>query len=331
MSTRTRPTRRALGLALALGLPLAGCAQLPTVSTPPAPERVLPVVAPAQAARITTDAVAGLQSADPVADPTAAAERLTGPELDLRTAAARIAAAGGTPAATGGADDFDPVSSLLPRQEDWPRWFVVVTGAGADEKPSFALLTSESARTPYKVWATPSLLPGVSLPTTDAPSAGADVVAPDEDTNLVASPQQVAERYVDVLLRDTESEFVEQFAEDAFRSGVEEAVQRDTASLQAQGGRFEQTRELLPDSVRAVRTRDGGAIAFAAMRWSTTQSGPAGGRAGTLDAATAALAGREQARSVTVVRDEVVAFAIPAQGTVRVLAAQSGPVSAEAS
>ncbi|WP_432489462.1 hypothetical protein [Kineococcus sp. SYSU DK018] len=328
-----RPARTLVLACTVLALP--ACAQLPAVTAPAATGRapVPLVVQPAQAARIAEAATAPLEVAgDPAAtDLDALAQRVTGPELDLRRAAATIAAAGATPPAAG-ADTLEAISSVLPRQEGWPRWFLTVTEPGADSKPSLVVLRSPAPREPYRVWATPSLLPGASLPTTGAPADGAAVVPADEDTNLPMSPAAVAERYADVLLNGDGSEFAGQFATDAYRQGVLTSAEEQARALEGAGGTFSQERVLLDDSVLAVRTRDGGALVVAGYRSSVTAAGPAGGLPGQLQAAAAALAGREDATSVTTVVEEVVVFAVPpGQGQASVVAVQSGPVSIEAS
>ncbi|MEW1956189.1 hypothetical protein [Kineococcus sp. NPDC059986] len=345
MSTRPTPrptrgpgpstaTRRLTVLAsLATATVLAGCAQLPTTSAPADTGREPLVVQPAQAGRVVEAVTAVLQAqADPAtADPAALATRVSGPELQLRTAAHTIAAAGAAPADTGGADDVVPITSILPREGDFPRWFATVTAPGADQAPSLVVLRTDSARDPYTVWATPTLLPGASLPTLAAPADGVAVVAPDESTNLPASPADLAARYGDVLTNGATSRYSDQFGADAYRSGVESATAAETASLQAAGGTFTQERTVLPDGVLAVRTRDGGALVVAAYSWSTTSAGPAGGRAGKLEPALAALAGTEQALRATVTRQEVVVFSVPpgaggGQARAQVVAAESGPV-----
>ncbi|WP_432520874.1 hypothetical protein [Kineococcus sp. SYSU DK006] len=328
--------RALLAGALASAL-LGGCAQLPATSAPAAGDRAPLVVEPVQATRVVAAASEVLRAgADPATgDPQALAARVTGPELDLRTAARTVAAAGATPAATGGADDFEAITSVLPRSAQWPRWFATVSAGGADQLPSVVVFRSGSAREPFKVWATPSLLPGVSLPTLAAPADGVAAVAVDEGTNLPMSPQEVADRYGDVLTRGADSEFAGQFAPDGYRSGVADSVARERSSIEAGGGTFTQERTVLADGVLGVRTRDGGALVVAGYRWSTTLDGPPDGISGRLDPVLAALAGREQALGASVVREEVVVFSVPpgeagSGRTVAVVAAQSGLVSAQA-
>ncbi|WP_369053789.1 hypothetical protein [Kineococcus terrestris] len=339
MSPRRAAPRRAAArtAAAVLAVPalLAGCAQLPPVPAVPAdPAPAAPVVAPVQAERVVGDVVRAVREAGD--DPEALAGRVTGPELALRRAAARVRGAGAEPPPTGSADELTPLSSSLPRQEDWPRWFLVVTEPGADSAPSVVVLRSESPREPYRVWATPSLLPGTSLPTTEAPALGVAVVGPDEDANLLASPREVAQRYADVLTDGDAAPAAADFAEDAYREQVTRSVAEQTEALRAGGGTFSQSRELLDGAddrpLVALRTRDGGALVVAGYRWETTATGPEGGLLGDLDPVTAALAGREQARSARLVREEVVVLDVPPTdgGVVSVLAVQSGLTEVEA-
>lgn len=330
MRTRGRPPLRgALSVALSVGL-LAGCAQLPAVTAPAGSDREPLVVQPVQANRIVEAAGTVLAAAaDPATvDLTALATRVSGPELDLRTAAHTIAVAGATPPPSGGADEFSALTSILPRQEAFPRWFATVTDAGADQSPSLVVFRSPSAREPYTVWATPSLLPGASLPTLAAPAGGVAAVAAGETTNLPLSPQAAAEHYADVLTHGGDSRYAPEFADDAYRGEVANAARTESAALDAAGGSFTQERSVLPDGVLGVRTRDGGALVVAAFSWSTTSAGPADGRSGTLEPALAALAGTKDALSATVVHREVVVLRLPpGQGQALALAAESGPVS----
>ncbi|MEZ0492315.1 hypothetical protein AB2L28_08695 [Kineococcus sp. TBRC 1896] len=328
-----RRARRPVALAVLAGATvLAGCAQLPAAPAPAGTGREPLALPPAQASRVVAQATAVLQAgADPATADPALAARVSGPELDLRTAAHTIAAAGASPAPTGGADDLEAITSILPRQAAFPRWFATVTAPGSDQAPSLVVLRSAGARSPFAVWATPTLLPGASLPTLAAPADGVAVVAPEEDTNLPASPAAVAAHYADVLTEGADSEHAGEFAADAYRSGVEAATAAEAASLRAAGGTFTQERSVLPDGVLAVRARDGGALVVAAFSWSATSAGPADGRPGQLDPALAALAGTEEALRATVTRREVVVFSVPpgagaGGGQVQVVAAESGPV-----
>lgn len=327
----TPTTRRlgALGAGLLAATVLAGCAQLPRASAPAASDREALVLEPVQATRVVDAATAVLAGAgDPATtDLAALATRVSGPELELRTAARTIAAAGARPPATGGADDLTPISSVLPRRDAFPRWFATVTAGGADQAPSLVVFRSDSAREPYTVWATPSLLPGASLPTLAAPADGVAVVGEQEDTNLPLSPQAVVDHYADVLTTGSASAHAAEFTDDAYRDGVVTATAAEAQALQAAGGTFTQERTVRPDGVLSVRTRDGGALVVAGYTWATTSAGPAGGLAGTLDPALAALAGESQALRATVTRSEVVVFVVPpGEGAVTVVAAQSGPV-----
>ncbi|GAA0322241.1 hypothetical protein [Kineococcus aurantiacus] len=329
-----RVTTRSLALALTGTVLLAGCARLPTTTAPAPTDRQPLAVEPVQATRVVAAATAVLQAgADPAtADPAALAARVSGPELALRTAAHAVAAAGAQAPTTNGADDFTPLTSILPRTRDFPRWFATVTAPGADRSPSLVVLRSASAREPYTAWATPSLLPGASLPTLAAPADGVAVVADDEGTNLPLSPRAVAEHYADVLTAGDDSPHAGEFGPDGYRDGVRSAVAADTAAVQGAGGTFTQERSVLPDGVLAVRTREGGALVVAGYTWTTTLTIPPGATSGTLEPAFAALAGRAQGRTTAVERQSVVVFAVPpGQGTVQAVAVESGLVRVTAS
>ncbi|PPK98642.1 hypothetical protein CLV92_101341 [Kineococcus xinjiangensis] len=322
---------RAGGL-LSTGVLLAGCAPTPVPQAQVETAAPRPVVTPEQATRISQAAVEAVADADAAADPALLTERVAGPELALRSARYAAARAGAPAGPAYGADVLEPLSAFVPRQEGWPRWLITVTQPGPDRLPSLALLRSESAREPYRLWASPSLLSGVSLQPAGSPAAGVEAVDPEGAAGLAAAPSEVAQRYADVLLRGPDSLHAAEFAEDSYRSEVAVVTRADAEAVRAAGGTYAQERALVPGSVVAARTDDGGALVMAAYDWSVTHSLPPEAGTGRLAPVFAALAGREAVRGATRRWVEVMAFAVPPAGSgpVRVVAAQHGPVAVEA-
>ncbi|GAB7190456.1 hypothetical protein NUM3379_11620 [Kineococcus sp. NUM-3379] len=326
--SRARAATPATAL-VAAGCVLTACAQLPAPQPVAPPAAPPPVVTPAQASRIWGEVVDAVAAADAARDPALLPDRVTGPEQALRTARYTLQRAGVQPVPTYAADELRPQAAYVPRLAGWPRWVVGVTRAGPDQLPSLAVLRSQGPREPYRLTASPSLLSGATLPPAGAVAEGVEAVAADDGEGLAASPEQVAERYGDVLLRGAASEFATFFADDSYRPQVGAVTLRDGDAVRAVGGTYEQRRSVVPGSVVALRTTDGGALVLAAYDWTVTHTVPPQARAGELTPVLATLAGRPSVQGAARVSAEVLAFVVPPAGAgpVRVVAAESGPVA----
>ncbi|MBI4944727.1 MAG: hypothetical protein HY830_28650, partial [Actinobacteria bacterium] len=269
--------------------------------------------------------------------------RVVGPYARRLAAELKIRAKEGTPSATASATagaTASPTSTagmardrlVLTRQAGWPRFFVVAGSAPGRPTPVVRVLVSPTARDPYGVWAEPVLLPGASLPGVPAAAQGAEVLTADA-TGLVATPEQVAKGYADVLTNSTKSASSKLFAPDEFRRQVSSRVAEDRRGVAAVGS-VTSTHTLLPDGLLAFRSADGGAVVVAAVEQKYTVTVKAGAGSVRVDDRLEALGGRRSyAKKLERTSVEVVVLTVPPAGggLVRVVAASKDDVAVSGS
>ncbi|WP_298459369.1 hypothetical protein [uncultured Cellulomonas sp.] len=270
MRTAQRTRLGRVALALTAGLALTGCAaELPQ----PQAQAPLAVPPPAttleQSDRILTAIGDVLASGDAALSTVELSARVSGPALTSRAAEYAVAAA------TAGAQPVTPLpvqpqTLVVPNATPWPRTQLVVTEQPEDlTSPRLLVLQQQSPREPYTLWGWARLLPGAEMPAIAAPTAGAEVLAPDA-AGLVATPADVVAQYADVLLSGDGSAFAASFANpDPYRERI--ATGRTTSEGIAQGtGTFTETYAAVPDQLVALRTADGGAIVVGGMTTTST-------------------------------------------------------------
>jgi hypothetical protein len=281
---RTRRVAITVPILLAGAVALSGCSTgiwpvtagetstpTPTATDSAEAEIEVPSVTEAQATRIISEIGTVVAQADSTRDKELLATRMTGPALELRAANYAVAAVDAAAAGTPTEIPSETVELVLPQQSsEFPRTiFAVVQAApAADADPAVAvaaptamMLVQDDARSNYKVEYAVSLLAGIVVPGTAQPSVGAALVSPDSKF-LQMAPSAVAAAYVDVLMKDTASEFYAQFdlTQDSLytASGLPAKTQR-IAELSTTAT------ETLTDSVGAgavlgMTTADSGAI-----------------------------------------------------------------------
>ena len=315
---------------------LTGCSQPPPQPRPAIADRPVPVVAPSQLDRIVGEVSTVLTAGDQANDANALAPRVDGAALQLRQAAYAIRAGLSTqpvPAPIGTARLVD----IVPVDQAWPRFAMTVTQTAADAVPRLELLTQSGARDPYRLTASATLLPGVTLPRTAPPASGVEALPPTEPDDRKVSPVDALAHYADVLTAGPGSQFAAEFADDAFRSTVvgEQDAERTAAGTTCPGCfAYAVTHTPRADAVWSVRTDDGGAIVVGVLDSTRTFTVAAAGSKLPIPADLAVLAGKaEAAQSAAIVSVEVVALHLPPPGSaepVRVLAADRGVVQVTA-
>ncbi|WP_369369544.1 hypothetical protein AB1046_12005 [Promicromonospora sp. Populi] len=261
--TRTRTTA-VVTTVLVTGL-LAGCAEELPTPTPEAPVAAA-VVTQAQEREIL-DSVAGV--VNEVTKSSQAgdlAARLSGPALEIRETQLDVAAARG---------DTEPLTDLnmemqqviLPSDQTWPRTSFAITVQPKDlTTPVLMAFNQGDARQQYKLWGWVRLLPGVTMPQFAEADLGSAAVAADDETLKVA-PKAVIEQYASVLTVDNDSKYAANFGDDNLRQFFRDygKLQVDAINKEECGGAFEVAYAPTDDSVKSVRTADGGALVMAAM------------------------------------------------------------------
>ena len=318
-----RPGAAAIGVLLVpLLAVLGGCAQ-PALVPRAEPDPPHPALAPRQAERVLDAVDAAVtrvrsapRGADLPADP-----RLVGPVREALAAQATVRRGSGGPAP--GADPPGRTRLVLPESTGWPRWFLVAGQAPDRPTPVVRVLRSGTAREPYGLWAELALLPGASLPEPGR-TAGAQVLAPDAGSGLVAAPTQVLRRYAGRL---TSGRTPAGVAPDAYADELLGRLRSDRERLGAKGvATVSAVHVPAKGPVLALRTSDGGALVVGAVEQTYVVTvGKGKGSVTVTDPALASLFGRPTiTRELRRTSLEVFAFAVPAAGSgapVRLLAA----------
>ena len=325
-----RPRRTVLG-ALVIGLLAACSTPLPEPQPDAVPAATPPALFAEQAEEVLEHTSDTLALADESLDATSLEPRVTGPAATVRGVEyALAAAAGGDAEAEAAAITAIPgvaQTLVLPTTERWPRTFMVVTEPPEDlQAPLLLTLVQEAPREQYRLWSWARLFPGVQMPATAEPGLGSAPVGVNSQ-DLAVAPNEVVERYVDVLTNRDTSEFAESFTADPLRQGI---AQTKDAFVGVVGRNGTLTETYQPDEAGAVAmaTADGGAIVVGTIRTVTTITLADS----TLKIAdqTAVLLGTDTVRtSLEIQWLSVVAFAVPPAGStdpVEVLGAEHSRV-----
>lgn len=398
MSARTRAG--ALALALVASAGLTACAGLPTVdgSATPTAAGAVPVVASEQAEQVRAEVAARLLAARVAGDPALVDLAAAGPAAAIDQLRVRVD--GPLP----DAESVAPTTSTVlvaPRVDGWPRWFATVTdpsvavpgAAPSQAQPSGAAEPSPAAsgavdgeavtqalpvievydaadvRSPYRLWARLTMLPGADLPAFAAADVGADslgdgvVAAPGGepateasgapgasaepsgapspeatgdaavDAELRAVLQGLAARYATVMAEGDASEQAAAFEPDPFVEAVRARVAAEQASV-AEVADTAVTHAPFGDGevLYAARAANGDVLAVTAVTSTTVMTVRPG--AGVLRPGTElrAAAGIEETNGTLTTRSvAALAFVVPAeQGAIRLVAVGEGLVAAEA-
>jgi Na+-transporting methylmalonyl-CoA/oxaloacetate decarboxylase gamma subunit len=295
----------------------------PTATGAPVSEIEEPSVSEAQATRIISEIGTVVAQADSTRDKDLIATRLTGPALELRLANYAIATADATVAETPTAIPSDAIELFLPQQpSEFPRtiFAVVQQPAAADADPAVAavaptamMLVQEDARSNYKVEYAVALQAGVVLPKVAPETVGAAPVSPDSKF-LQMAPASLAAAYVDVLMKDTASEFYGQFdvATDSFIAAS--GLPAKTARI---AGLATTAQETIDNAVGvgepiAMATADSGAVVAVQITENDTVKPVKEGAAAKPSGATKALLGKDTStKGVSAIYSTELLFYIP--------------------
>lgn len=214
-------TALAATMVCALTLGLAGCeGQVPQTVAPSVKDNEIIDVTVAQEKQIRGKILDVLNQANEAKSADGLAARVSGSQLEIRTAQLNIAQytqQDVTPLAT---IPSDVTQVVIPTDNAWPRYIFTVTTTTEDQQAKRLLvMRQESARQNYKLWAVARLLEDVSLPGF-APAKQGNVMGDANDSNLVMTPKQAVQRYADVLQNNTNSKYAGSFEDDQFRQSL---------------------------------------------------------------------------------------------------------------
>lgn len=193
------------------------------------------------------------------------AARVSGSQLEIRTAQLNIAQytqQDVTPLAT---IPSDVTQVVIPTDNAWPRYIFTVTTTTEDQQAKRLLvMRQESARQNYKLWAVARLLEDVSLPGF-APAKQGNVMGDANDSNLVMTPKQAVQRYADVLQNNTNSKYAGSFEDDQFRQSLVKQQEESQKGVTQNKGTQQEVFAPVVDQIAVMRSP-------VAVTWSSRRS-----------------------------------------------------------
>ena len=235
-----------------------------------------PVLTEQQGVEIAAAVGEELEGADKDMDAAALPPRVTGPALAIRKAEYTIAKAQKEPEAITELP-AELQSLFLSQAPDWPRTVFAVTQRPENlESERFIVLTQESARANYALWAWFTLFPGIEVPTFPSAETGTtDFTVLDEALGL--SPKDALTQYADVLANPTDSKFKDVFGKEAdpfMTELTDRRKSREEAAKQVKGS-YKET-FTAGDDFRTLKTIDGGAVVVGTITTTETLLGEKG-------------------------------------------------------
>ena len=317
--------------ALAVLTVAAGCGAagpMVGVHAPPTDPVLGAALEPQQARGIVGRTLAAANRADQSRDAVAAAKAYDGLALLMASALYQVDTATGATVPSRPTSPTRP-SVLLTRGAEYPRFFFTVLAGNAKQAPVVSVLTAKDPSSAYRIAGSVTVLPGARLPEVAMPSEGSPRLAPDT-TGLAIAPGDLGSTYAAVLNNGTTAPEAANFTKDTFVDQVQKA-----AAAQRQGvarfGTYAQTHEAVPGSTLAIRTSNGGALVFTALRRQSTFTGRPG-NAATLPPDVRVLTGEVQASGFTTTAAELLLFVVPpaGKGKATLVAASDGIIAATA-
>lgn len=315
MTVRARAMRHA-ALLLVSGLLLSGCMSLEDLAgfhAPPREDTSGTLVDVDQAERIVTRVLQAAGAAESATGEQAAAERaavLTGTALEVATARA---AAGSTPADT--LSRPEPATVLgLSQGPQFPRFILATSPDARSGRQYLDVLVSSSVTQPYQLENRVPMLPGAALPSLGVLEDGTALLAVDDGTGLVLAPGAAVEAYVASLRTPDPVSHDAVDSSDAYATAIKRAQTTQAESLGSLAS-LSQAHGVVPESVRAFRLMDGGAVVLA--RVNRTDSVVAGANTQELKVPEALqrFTGTATAtKSITINAIQVMALLVPAEG-----------------
>lgn len=274
-----------------------------------------------------------LDKANESKDPAGLDDRVTGPQLQIRTSELEIAKV------TGNLDPKTTIPSglaqtVIPTNPGWPRSVFSITTTTQDQQSKRLLvLTQESARENYKLWGVTRLFQGAQLPKFPVPSIGSQMGSPD-DKGLKTTPVEAVRHYADLLQNPDSSQYAKEFASDDFRTSMANLTQTVQKGIEANKGTQNQTFTPQTDQIRVMHSSEGGDLVVAQINSVWTRQAGEGRESSPASDAEKALFGNAKATSaMKVTYVNVIALYIPSstsQEQIHAVGAEREPVKVEA-
>lgn len=296
----------ATGLLAATALP----AHAGGTATPKESGGSYPVLLDGQLNRILDSVEASVTAGDAARDAKELAPRVGGSALTLRKANYTVRAENPDVAAPAPVSAEPLKTAMVGTTAAWPRTAVAVTQGKENPVPQVIVLSQAGPRENYKMVEAVQMLPGTTFPQVASEGGGTPALAADSAEGLLHAPQQALEVLASNLNNGKNQDKVGKntFAEQirAFQDSQVKANKNADIAF---------SRKVEPESVRALKTADGGAMVFGYIR-NVMSSVPAEpGATVELSDEFAALAGKSSTTSgVDVTYGESVAVYVPPAG-----------------
>ncbi|NKX54577.1 hypothetical protein [Arthrobacter mobilis] len=304
-------TRFAAGtVAVLAALALAAGSVLPAQAAPAAGE-AHPVLLPGQLTRIMESVGAAVAAGDSAKDPDKLKDRVTGAALTMRSANYRVRAGKGDVQPPVPVSAGPVLTSMISSTSEWPRTAVAVTKGKSNPVPQVIVLSQANARENYKMVGAMQMLPGTKFPQVSTEEGGTTAVALKDKDGLAYSPNDALALLSGYL---TEGKNAKAVAKNTFADQIH-AFQKDQQSSN-RNAKITFSRSTVADSVRSLRTADGGAVVFGYLHNLMRSLPSEAGARVELSPEFAALAGAESTtKGVDVTYAETVFVKVPPAGS----------------
>ena len=302
-----------------------------SASSQPAKESAAaPVLLDAQFRRILEQVSSATDAADAAKDAAKLADRVAGPEQEIRTQNYKIRSQVGSYEPRMPVRSTKLLTTVVTSGRDWPRSVLAVTQGEGNVVPQILTLVQQSPRENYKLMETTPLQPGTTFP--NISRGGTETLPAADKTGLLYSGEEAMSGLAD-RLTSADSPFKDKLVE-----GESSPYIADTLSYQAEvvkageNGNFSFTHKVVPESTVVFRTSDGGALVLGRINFGFEGTPKAAGDKLTIGDDAAALAGgKETTTGMVLSFAESMAVYVPPAGStdpMKLIAATRGLVGA---
>ncbi|WP_159635370.1 hypothetical protein [Arthrobacter sp. 8AJ] len=289
-----------------------------------------PVLLDAQFRRILEQVSSATDAGDAAKDAAKLADRVAGPELEIRTQNYKIRSQVGSYEPRMPVRSTKLLTTVVTSDRDWPRSVLAVTQGEGNVVPQILTLVQQSPRENYKLMETTPLQPGTTFP--NISRGGTDTLAASDKSGLLYSGEEAMSGLAD-RLTSADSPFKDRLVE-----GDSSPYIADTLSYQAEvvkageNGNFSFTHKVVPESTVVFRTSDGGALVLGRINFGFEGTPKAAGDKLSIGDDAAALAGGKETTTGMVLNfAESMAVYVPPAGStdpMKLVAATRGLVGA---
>ncbi|WP_457951020.1 hypothetical protein ACTAQI_08450 [Pseudarthrobacter sp. alpha12b] len=289
-----------------------------------------PVLLDAQFRRILEQVSSATDAGDAAKDAAKLADRVAGPELEIRTQNYKIRSQVGSYEPRMPVRSTKLLTTVVTSGRDWPRSVLAVTQGEGNVVPQILTLVQKSPRENYKLMETTPLQPGTTFP--NISRGGTETLAASDKSGLLYSGEEAMSGLAD-RLTSADSPFKDKLTE-----GQSSPYIADTLSYQAEvvkageNGNFSFTHKVVPESTVVFRTSDGGALVLGRINFGFEGTPKAAGDKLSIGDDAAALAGGKETTTGMVLNfAESMAVYVPPAGStdpMKLVAATRGLVGA---